>query len=182
MRGKLEPHETERAPQGARFYFLIERSSAVIPATELLATDGSCLPGPSDFAVHHCTTSMSFSARLPGERATFVSAKVAKTIRAGRNGLADIVSARLPLLLASRAPARTRTSLCSDIAPFATHPAAMLGATRRRRRSLRHHPWPVVLRMPLCACERCTNYSQDSPGVVLYPCDCSMPILCTPNQ
>jgi len=69
MRGKLEPHETERAPQGARFISSIERPGAVIPATELLATDGSCLPGPSDFAVHHCTTSMS-SARLPGERAT----------------------------------------------------------------------------------------------------------------
>jgi len=50
---------------------------------------------------------MSFSARLPGERATFVSAKVAKTIRAGRDGLADIVSARLPLLLAARAGANS---------------------------------------------------------------------------
>ena len=94
MRGKLEPHETERAPQGARFISSIERPGAVIPATELLATDGSCLPGPSDFAVHHCTTSMS-SARLPGERATFVSAKVAKTISAGHDGLANIRLARL---------------------------------------------------------------------------------------
>jgi len=59
------------------------------------------------------STSMSFP-RRPAARATFVSVKVAKTIRAERDGLADVVSARLPLLLALRAPARTRASLRSN--------------------------------------------------------------------
>src|SRR5690348_13269714 len=38
-----------------------------------------------------------------------------------------------PALLAGRAPARTRTSLCSDSRAFPARPAAMLGVMRRRR-------------------------------------------------
>src|SRR5690348_8301814 len=56
---------------------------------------------------------MSFP-RRPAALVTFLSGKVTKAIRAGRDDLADVVSARLPLLLVSRAPARTRTSLCSN--------------------------------------------------------------------
>ena len=41
-----------------------------------------------------------------------------------------------PALLAGRAPARTRTSLCSDSRAFPAHPAAMLGVMRRRLSSL----------------------------------------------
>jgi len=41
-----------------------------------------------------------------------------------------------PALLAGRAPARTRTSLCSDMRAFPARPAAMLGVMRRRGSSL----------------------------------------------
>src|SRR5690242_18920620 len=38
-----------------------------------------------------------------------------------------------PALLAGRAPARTRTSLCSHMCACPAHPAAMLGVMQRRR-------------------------------------------------
>jgi hypothetical protein len=40
-----------------------------------------------------------------------------------------------PALLAGRAPARTRTSLCSNNRAFPARPAAMLGVMRRRLKS-----------------------------------------------
>jgi hypothetical protein len=60
------------------------------------------------------------------ERATFVSAKVAKTIGAGRDGLGNVLLPRLPLLLASRAPARTRASLRSNSRALLARSAASL--------------------------------------------------------
>jgi hypothetical protein len=78
---------------------------------------------------------MSFSARLPGERTTFVSTKVAKTIDAGMTVSPTSSWLDSPALLAGRAPARTRTSLCSNMRAFPARPAAMLGVMRRRRKA-----------------------------------------------
>ncbi|HEX7130499.1 MAG TPA: hypothetical protein VF217_10605, partial [Rhodanobacteraceae bacterium] len=76
---------------------------------------------------------MSFSARLPGERATFVSAKVAKTIGAGHDGLANVRLARLPCTSRrARAGANSHIPVLGHRA-FPARPAAMLGAMRRRR-------------------------------------------------
>src|SRR5574337_84965 len=80
---------------------------------------------------HKPETPVLGSARLGGERATFVSAKVAKTIGACGGGRTNIVFVRLPLPLASRAPARTRTSVCSNMRAF---PACSASRLRHRQR------------------------------------------------
>src|SRR5690348_10282958 len=81
---------------------------------------------------------------VPRTRVTFLSGKVTKATRAGRDGLADIVSARLSLLLASHAPARTRTSVCSNRRALLARSASSL----RHRDSAGKltsagHPWPA---------------------------------------
>src|SRR5690242_9145783 len=106
------------------------------PSAQHLAGRGESLPLHREIALG--------SARCR-ERATFVSAKVAKTIRAGRDGLADVVSARLPLLLASRAPARTRASLCSNSRALLARSASSLRHRDSAQSSPRHgHPWPAL--------------------------------------
>ncbi|GEM_PF-5127115 len=62
---------------------------------------------------------------------------------AGHDGLADVVSARLPLVLADRAPARTRTSLCSNMRALLARAAARRGVMQRRGFCFDDgHPWP----------------------------------------
>ena len=100
---------------------------------------------------HSCvipdSTSMSFSARLPGGWATFVSAKVAKTIAPGMTVSATSCCRNFPALLAPSGPARTRTSLCSNIRALLPLGAAMLGVVQRRvDRSNDGHPWPRTKR------------------------------------
>jgi len=86
-------------------------------------------PGSSAFA---SATLRPFSARLGGERATFVSAKVAKTIAPGMPVSATSCCRNFPALLAPSGPARTRTSLCSDMRALPSLGAAMLGVMQRR--------------------------------------------------
>jgi hypothetical protein len=50
-------------------------------------------------------------------------------------GFDNIVLSKLPLVLADRAPARTRTSLCSNIRAFPARPAAHRGAVQGRVKS-----------------------------------------------
>ena len=144
----------KRAPRGARFLYLPlplagERSQARqrLAGSGVHSQDLSPAswrkPGPSDSSAQRCPTSMSFP-RRPTARVTFLSGKVTKSIRAGRDGLADIVSARLPLFLASRAPARTRTSLCSNNRAFPARSTSSLRHRDSAQSSLRHgHPWPA---------------------------------------
>ncbi|HKT42322.1 MAG TPA: hypothetical protein VJQ86_08205 [Rhodanobacteraceae bacterium] len=70
--------------------------------------------------------------RSPRERATFVSAKVAKTIAPGMTVSATSCCRNFPARLADRAPARTRTSLCSDMRALLARSTAMLGVMQRR--------------------------------------------------
>src|SRR5690348_5641105 len=85
----------------------------VTPATELLAMDGSCLPGPSDFDVRRPC----LFPRRPTARITFLSGKVTKAIGAGHNGLANTGWLDFAALLAPSGPARTRASLRQTVAP-----------------------------------------------------------------
>ncbi|HEX7369710.1 MAG TPA: winged helix-turn-helix domain-containing protein [Rhodanobacteraceae bacterium] len=58
--------------------------------------------------------------------------KGAKDHCAGHDGFAGIVPAELPLVLANRAPARTRTSLCSNIRALLARSTARRGVMQRR--------------------------------------------------
>ena len=78
------------------------------------------------------------------ERATFVSAKVAKTIARGHDDLADVVSARLPSALAERRPRRTRASLRSNMRRLLRRSAARLGVM--------HGAGKLAHRRPSIAC------------------------------
>src|SRR5690242_3465878 len=71
--------------------------------------------------------------RRPTARVTFLSGKVTQAIGAGTTVSPTSGWLDCPALLAGRAPARTRTSLCSNNRAFSARPAAMLGVTRRRR-------------------------------------------------
>src|SRR6185312_4377768 len=71
--------------------------------------------------------------RRPTARVTFLSGKVTKAIGAGMTVEPTSGWLASPALLAGRAPARTRTSLCSNSRAFPARPAAMLGVMRRRR-------------------------------------------------
>ena len=104
---------------------------------------------------------MSFSARLPKEipfttqaedapvwirspqrRASYFlfRQKAAKNQCARGGDLDTVLVSRLPLPLADRAPARTRTSLCSNMRALLARSAARLRHRQRRRLSLRYRP------------------------------------------
>src|SRR5690348_10255159 len=88
---------------------------------------------------------MSLSARLPGERVTFLSGKVTKAIGAEHDGLANIRLARLPC--ASR---RARAGANSYILVLKQSRLSRAPGCDARRHvtapnSLRHgHPWPAI--------------------------------------
>ncbi|MGH8113271.1 MAG: hypothetical protein ACREPL_15345, partial [Rhodanobacteraceae bacterium] len=48
------------------------------------------------------------------------------------DGFGNVVLPKLPSVLADRAPARTRTSLCADLRALLARSAAMLGGMQRR--------------------------------------------------
>src|SRR6185312_5740762 len=58
--------------------------------------------------------------------------RVAKDHCSGHDGLADILSTRLPLVPADRAPARTRTSMCSNMRALLARSAARCGVMQWR--------------------------------------------------
>ena len=100
------------------------------------------------------STSLSFSSRLAGERfrslsraSYFCFGKSSQNHCAGHDDLADIASARSPLVLADRAPARTRPSLASDMRALLARSAARRGVMQRRGyRFDDGHPWPCSKR------------------------------------
>ncbi|MGN6312688.1 MAG: hypothetical protein ACTHMO_02885, partial [Rhodanobacteraceae bacterium] len=95
-------------------------------------------------ALHSSTQDIHFFSRpLPRERATFVSAKVAKTIGAGHDGFSDVVSLKLPC--ASR---RARASANSQI-----HVLRQSRFSRAPGRDARHQATaPSSLPRPSMAC------------------------------
>ena len=91
------------------------------------------------------TTCLSFSARLQGERATFVSAKVAKTMALDAMATATSCCRDSPARLAEQRPRRTRTSLCSNMRRLPRRSAAPLGIAYSAGKLAQHgHPWPAL--------------------------------------
>src|SRR5574337_1940273 len=89
------------------------------------------------------TTPVLGSARLSGERAIFVSAKVAKTIAPGMPVSATSCYRNCPAMLADHAPARTRASMRSNMRALPAGSAVLLGAMQRHvGRFVGGHPWP----------------------------------------
>ena len=72
------------------------------------------------------------SARLQRERPTFVTAKVGKATTPDMTVLATSSCLDCPTLLVDRAPARTRTFMCSNMRALLARSAAMLGVMQRR--------------------------------------------------
>src|SRR5690348_6615484 len=78
---------------------------------------------------------MSLSARLPGERVTFLSGKVTKAIGAGHDGLANVRLARLPCASRRARAGANSHVLVLEHRAFPARPAAVLGVMQRRRKA-----------------------------------------------
>ena len=106
-------------------------------------------------------------ARLGGERVAFCfGRKSPKTIAPGMTVSPTSCRRNFPAVLADRAPARTRTSLCSDMRALLARSAALLGVVQRRVFcSDGGHPWPRAKResMPRFAPPRARDACSTGP-------------------